>query len=242
MKRKRSVPAVLHADEWILVVNKPAGVLAVPGRGEAPTLAELLPAYEPLRIVHRLDRGASGVVVLARTLEAQRRLSQLWANRQVEKVYLALVQGYVAADGTVDLALSVDRDKRRVKPDRKGQEAITQYRILERLPGHTLLECRPLTGRLHQIRVHLAAIGHPLAVDSRYGGGKAFLLSQYKAGYRANRRGEERPLIGRLTLHALRLSFEHPAGTGPVSFEAPLPKDFRATLEQLRKISPKSAT
>jgi 23S rRNA pseudouridine955/2504/2580 synthase/23S rRNA pseudouridine1911/1915/1917 synthase len=236
MRPKHVAPAVLHANEWILVVNKPAGVLSVPGRGHAPTLAELLPDYAPLRIVHRLDRGASGVVVLARTVEAQRHLSQQWTQRKVEKVYLALVRGYVSSDGQVDLALSIDRDKRRVKPDRKGQEAITHYRILERLPGHTLLECRPITGRLHQIRVHLAAIGHPLAVDSKYGESKALFLSHYKPNYRPDRRHEERPLIARLTLHAAQLSFDHPAGTGRVSYEAPLPKDFRAAVQQLRRI------
>ncbi len=236
MKRNYPLPDVLHADEWILVVNKPPGVLSVPGRGRAPTLAELLPDYAPLRIVHRLDRGASGVVVLARTVEAQRRLSQLWTERKVEKTYVALVRGFVVGDGQIDLALSVDRDKRRVKPDRKGQEAITHYRITERLSGHTLLECRPVTGRLHQIRVHLAAIGHPLSVDAMYGESKAILLSQYKSDYRPNRRGEERPLISHLTLHAARLAFDHPSGSGPVSFEAPMPKDFRATLQQLRRI------
>jgi RluA family pseudouridine synthase len=243
VKRRRiPEPTILYADEFLLVVDKPAEVLSSPGRGDAPNLPALLaaggrvPAAQPPLLVHRLDRGASGVMVLARTPEAQRRLHELFMGRRVEKVYWALVQGYVTADGRVDLPLHVDRDRRRVVvAKRDGKPASTLYRVAERVAGHTWLECRPMTGRLHQIRVHLAAIGHPLAVDPRYGGVRALWLSRYKTGYRPSRRHEERPLINRLTLHAARLTFDHPAGTGPVSFEAPLPKDLRGTLRQLRR-------
>ena len=107
---------------------------------------------------------------------------------------------------------------------------------MQRLVGNTWLECRPQTGRTHQIRAHLAAIGHPLSVDPLYGGGQAVLLSHYKPGYQPNRRREERPLVNRLTLHAARIRFEHPATRQPVSFESPLPKDLRATLRQLGRL------
>ncbi len=243
MNRKLLAPTVLHADDWIVVVNKPAGVPSVPGRGEAPALVEVIAARglverpEELRIVHRLDRGASGVMVLARSLEAQRRLTELFFQRQVEKVYLALVRGWVPGDGEVDLPLGVDRDRRRVVVDkRSGKPSLTAYRVLERFAGHSLLECRPKTGRLHQIRVHLSKIGFPLSVDRSYGGGQRLLLSNYKPDYRPNRRGDERPLIARLTLHAARISFDHPGGTGRATYEAPLPKDFQATLKQLRRV------
>jgi 23S rRNA-/tRNA-specific pseudouridylate synthase len=157
----------------------------------------------------------------------------------VEKVYLALVQGFVVGDGEVDLPLRVNRDKARVEVDRKsGKPSHTQYRIVERVHGHTFLECRPLTGRLHQIRVHLAAIGHPLAVDRKYGGARAILLSRFKTDYKPSSRHPERPLIDRLTLHAARLTFTHPATHERLTFEAPLPKDLRATLNQLRRLAP----
>lgn len=229
-------------DEAVLVVDKPAGVVSVATRGELSVRDLLvrsgkLSADEALRIVHRLDKDASGVMVYARTAAAQRFLTEQFANRRVEKVYLALVQGYVEADGQVDLPLMPDRSgtHTRVSP-RRGKPALTEYRIVERVAGNTLLECRPLTGRLHQVRAHLAAIGHPLTVDPLYGGGSALRLSCYKPGYRASTRHEERPLIARLTLHALRISFDHPAG-GRATFEAPLPRDFRATLNQLRRLA-----
>lgn len=240
-----ATPTILYQDEWLLAVDKPAGVKAVPGRGSAPTVAELLlkahaiAAIDDLRIVHRLDVGTSGVMVLGKSRAAQQALSELWTRRKVDKVYLALVRGYVAGDGEIDLPLLVDRDRQRVVPDeRRGKPAITGYRVLERVAGHTLLECRPLTGRLHQIRVHLAAIGHPLGVDPLYGACEAIFLSRYKPGYRPSRRHEERPLIARLTLHAASVGFEHPAGTRLVTISAPVPKDFRAALQQLRRLMP----
>lgn len=243
-KRRPVRAAILFQDDSILVVNKPAGVLSVPGRGEGPPVADLLrrhklvPADATLLIVHRLDRGASGVMVMARTTEAQRNLSAQWNERTVEKTYLALASGIIETSGEVDLPLSVDREKAKVRVDRrKGKPSLTRYRVIEVVGGQTVLECVPVTGRLHQIRVHLSAIEHPLLVDPRYGGGRRFMLSRHKFNYRQNRREEERPLIARLTLHALRLSFDHPAGTGRVTFEAPIPKDLRATIAQLRHLN-----
>lgn len=234
-------PVVLHADQHILVVNKPAGVLSVHGRGTAPLLSELLieagltPPDEPFRIVHRLDLGASGVIVFGRTLVAQQSLSRQFEGRAVEKVYLALARGFVTADGEIDAGIRANEDSRNASIDlKRGKPAKTVYRVIERLTGNTLLECRPETGRLHQIRVHLAHIGHPLAVDPLYGGSSALMLSSFKPDYKQSTRHEERPLIARLTLHAQRISFEHPAG-GRVSYEAELAKDFRATLAQLRR-------
>lgn len=224
-------------------MDKPAGILSVPGRGDAPHVVELLvrdrviASDGDVRIVHRLDRGASGVMVLARTVDAQRFLTAQWAGRLVEKTYLALVHGRVVADGIVEAPLLVDRDKQKVTVDaRRGKPSVTCYRVVEPLRDHTILECQPQTGRLHQIRVHLAHIGHPLAVDPRYGSSDALFLSRYKPGYRPSGRHKERPLIARLTLHALRVAFDHPDGSGRVSVEAPIPKDLRATISQLQRL------
>jgi len=234
---------LLYLDADILVVDKPPGVLSAPGRGDHPCVPALLRnrpelADNPaLRIVHRLDRDASGVQLYARTLTAQRELVRQFAQREVEKVYLALVTGYVAADGEIDLGLVFDKSRNRVRTTATGgKPALTRYQIMQRVAGHTLLECRPLTGRLHQIRAHLSAIGHPLAVDPDYGGGQAVLLSNYKATYKLNRRGVERPLIDRLTLHAARLRFRHPTTGAEIVVESPLPKDLRVTLTQLARL------
>jgi len=218
-------------------------LLSAPGRGEDPDAPTWLRAHRKLadnpavRIVHRLDRDATGVQLYARTLAAQQSLVRQFAARSVEKVYLALVTGYVEADGEVNIPLAPDRHGERVHPSRLGRakEAITQYRIVQRLAGNTLLECHPLTGRLHQIRAHMAAIGHPLTVDPLYGGGQFVLLSRFKSGYRPSKRREERPLIDRLTLHAARLTFTHPTTGERVTLEAQLPKDMRATINQLTR-------
>jgi 23S rRNA pseudouridine1911/1915/1917 synthase len=234
---------ILHLDADLVVVDKPPRVLSVPGRGEHVSAPDLLRARPELRdnaalrVVHRLDRDASGVQVYARTLAAQQRLVRQFAARCVEKVYYALVSGYVTGDGEVDLPLTFDSRHNRVCVVRgRGKPSLTRYRVLQRVAGHTLLECRPVTGRMHQLRAHLAAIGHPLAVDPDYGGGASVLLSRYKPGYRASGRRPERPLIDRLTLHALRITLEHPTTGATVTFEAPLPKDFRATLTQLARL------
>ncbi len=245
MNRPPRPPKVrlLHVDEAIAVVDKPAGLLTVPGRGPDPSLLDELRAAprfaggEPLRVAHRLDRETSGVVVFARTADAQRALSEQFAAGRVEKVYLALVTGYVADDGEIDIPIASTRSERmRAARPGGGKDSVTRYRVLERLPGNTLLECRPTTGRTHQIRVHLAEIGHPLSVDPLYGGGSSILLSQYKSGYVPSGRKEERPLIDRLTLHAAAISFDHP-GTGQrVRYESPLPKDFAVALKQLGRL------
>lgn len=238
--RRPPRPVVLHDDDCIVVVDKPPRIASIRGTGE-PGLTDVLrelklvAADAELRMVHRLDKEASGVIVLARSLAVQRALTEQFVRRRVEKAYLALVRGRVAADGEVDLPLRADAARRRAEVAPDGKPSLTEYRVIEHVAGHTLLECRPRPGRLHQIRVHLAAIGHPLAVDPLYGGARAILLSEYKRGYRPSGRRAERPLIDRLTLHALRLTFDHPDGRGAVTFEAPPPKDFRAVLSQLRR-------
>lgn len=246
MSDRRGGPAleILHLDDELAVVAKPAGMPSVPGRNAPPSAIELLGRQAELmgrgglRVVHRLDRGASGVLLFARTLAAQRGLVHQFMERRIEKVYVALVSGYVAEDGEVDLPLYFNSRLQRAEVNHsKGKPALTRYHIVQRLGGHTLLECHPITGRMHQIRAHLGAIGHPLGVDPTYGGRESILLSEFKPGYRPNRSGEERPLIERLTLHAARISFEHPITGEAITCEAPLPKDVRATITQLARLA-----
>ncbi len=237
------IPDILHCDDALVVVNKPPGVLSTPGRGASDDVRTLLRGQggigpdETLRVVHRLDAEASGVLVFARTLAAQRALVEQFANRSVEKTYLVLVSGYVPGPGDVDLALTFDRRRNRVRAHpTRGKPSLTRFRLAQRLPGNTLLECQLVTGRKHQIRAHMAAIGYPLTVDPLYGGGDAVLLSNYKPDYRPSARRPERPLIDRLTLHAARIAFDHPVSGVRVRFAAPLPKDFQATIRQLERL------
>lgn len=254
VRREPIETPILHLDDDLIVVNKPSGLLSVAGRAHEISLRELLRTHpmvletlrpeerDPrfgvnIRAVHRLDREASGVILFARSLEAQRDLVRQFEQREVEKIYLAIVSGYVLHDGVVDRPLMIDESAGRSRvSDRRGKPSVTEFRVLQRLAGNTLVECRPLTGRLHQIRVHMAAIGHPLAVDPVYGGGEAIFLSHHKPNYRPSARHEERPLIDRLTLHALRLTITHPRTRKKTAFEAPLPKDFRATVNQLGRL------
>jgi len=234
----------LLEDDAVLAVNKPAGVLTVPGRHGGKGLLEVLAGQagkeQSLRLVHRLDKETSGVLLLAKTLEAQRNLSRQFRNREVRKEYLALVDGLIDADaGTVEAALGPHprMGNKKVVNEKKGRASITQWAVEERFNGIMLLRCFPLTGRQHQIRVHLTHIGLPLLVDSLYSGSSAFYLSRVKPNYRPSSKHEERPLIARLTLHAEVLTFNHPADGREIRVEAGLPKDFRATLNQLRKLA-----
>lgn len=232
---------ILLDDSAFVAVNKPADMLTIPGRQGGESVLDRLAAAgvgDELRLVHRLDRGTSGVLLLARDREAQRALSEQFQHRRVAKTYLALVRGAPAEDdGLIDAPLARDPNSpvRMVVHAKYGKPSQTRWQVLERFAGIALLRCHPLTGRQHQIRVHMAHVGMALLVDGLYGESEAFYLSQVKTGYRRGA-DEERPLIGRLTLHAESITFAHPRTEVPVRVEAPLPKDFRATVAQLRKL------
>jgi len=231
--------SVIYASEDFVVVNKPAGLLTVPDRFIAalPCLEhQLRKKFGEIFVVHRIDKETSGVILFARNKDAHRNFSLMFESRKVKKTYLALVEGVPnPEEGIISLAIGSDtRKPGTMKVDSKeGKESITAYRVLEKFRKASLVELLPTTGRQHQIRVHCAGIGHPLIVDSVYGTKSAFLLSSFKRGYKAKKAGE-RPLLARLSLHALRLEFEHPVTMEQLSFEAPIAKDMQATLKQLR--------
>jgi 23S rRNA pseudouridine1911/1915/1917 synthase len=225
--------AVVYEDEHILVVDKPAGMVVHPGAGHARgTLAAAVLAHAPGTagvggprrpgIVHRLDKGTSGLLVLAKTSTAYDSLTGQLAGRTVHRRYRAVVHGRVGLDqGVVDAPIGRDphhRQRMAIRPSGKGRRAVTRYRVLERFARFTYLEVRLETGRTHQIRVHLASLGHAVAGDMTYG--------------RARSRPAF-PLEG-LALHAAELGFLHPSTQARMEFSSPIPARIDRLLSHLR--------
>jgi len=206
-------PLLVHCDEWLVVVDKPPGLLSVPGRGaeKADCLsARVQRAYLDALVVHRLDMATSGLFLMARGQEVQRQLSAAFAGRAVRKHYVAVVAGLLARDeGEVDLPLGADWPKRpmQVVDQERGKPSRTLWRVLERdvAANTTRVELQPQTGRSHQLRVHMQAIGHPIVGDALYA----------PAGVAAR--------SPRLLLHAAGLAFAHPATAEDIVLSSPCP-------------------
>lgn len=230
---------VIYEDEDIAVINKPASMIIHPGAGrDTGTMVAALLHYfggsdglstvgGPLRpgIVHRLDKGTSGAVVVARTDDAHKKLVEQFRGRQVEKAYVALLHGRVKGEsGCIEMAIARDlrRPTRMTTRRREGREARTDWRVRLRLDRFTVVSADLHTGRTHQIRVHFSALGTPVVGDTLYGA-----PSQEQAG------GELLPPLGRNFLHAARLRFTHPRTGKRVEFRTPLPPELRTYLDNL---------
>ena len=223
---------IIFENEDLVVVNKPAGMVVHPSPGHnSGTLVHAALGYIPELegiggeerpgIVHRLDKDTSGLIVIAKNERAHRWLQEQFKSRKVEKIYLALVDGRPPTPaGRVEAPIGRNTTHRKlmaVVPLAKGREAVSEYHTLESFPAHTLLEVHPLTGRTHQIRVHMAFLGCPVAADMVYGKHKPTLE------------------LDRHFLHAYRLKVILPGGKQPTNFEAPLPQELKFVLEYLRR-------
>ena len=233
---------IIFEDDDILVINKRAGILSIPDRyhSDINNLYVLLKQYrKSIYPLHRLDKETSGVMVYAKTESSHKELSRQFENREIRKEYLTILEGSPENDEeTIDTFLApslYEKDKMIVLP-KKGKRAITTYRILERFKHFSFGSITINTGRQHQIRVHMKHIGHPLAVDAKYGNRKslyAFDIKTNKFNKKENK--PPKPLISRHSLHAYKITIRHPVNKEKIEFKAELPKDMRATLNQLRK-------
>jgi RluA family pseudouridine synthase len=232
---------IVYEDQDLVIVNKAPGVLTLPDRfkEDAPNLYGMLnQQYGKIFVVHRLDRETSGLICFALNETAHSNLSQQFQKRETEKTYLAITEGTPTPEQG-DITLSLEPNKAKpgtMKVSRAGKHCLTQYQVAEKFKDYALVEAKILTGRMHQIRVHFAFRGYPLAVDPLYGRNTQFLLSKIKhRGFNLAKHEEELPIMERTTLHAWKLSLNHPSSGERMHFECDPPKDFQALLKQLRK-------
>jgi len=232
---------ILFEDADLIIINKPPGLLTIPDRYAPEKLnlfSHLANKYGKIFTVHRLDKETSGVLCFAKNETAHRHLSLQFESRKIGKIYLVLVEGRLhREEGVIDKPIAAARPHSgKMVISKKGKPAITTYKVVEFFNNYTLLEASIKTGRTHQIRVHFESIGYPLAVDSIYGRKSGFFLSDLKLRkYKLGKGQEEKPLMSRLSLHARQLRLLHPVTEEPMSFEASLPKDFKAVIKQLQK-------
>lgn len=241
MRKKET--EIVYEDQELLVINKPAGVSVTGDRAGdddiVTILRKQLVGEGEIRLVHRLDKYVSGVMILAKSRAMQSELSGYFARRLVKKKYLALSSGYVSErEGKIDVPIARSRKDGRIMcvDRRRGKEAVTRWRLLADFGGIVFLEVEPVTGRTHQIRVHLAHAQMPLAIDPLYGSSKALMLSDFKVDYRAKPGREESSLIDRLTLHAYEL--EIPVGGERVIYRVKPERKFAAAIKMLGKHGP----
>lgn len=226
---------ILFEDEDFILVNKPPFLSTLEDRNEKINLLRLAKSYTPdAQVCHRLDKDTSGVLAIAKNPAAYRHLSMQFENRQVIKLYHALVDGIHKFEGIkVDQPILKQPDGMAKISKREGRPAVTYFTSIKSFQHHTLVACNPVTGRMHQIRLHISYLGAPITGDELYGG-KPFFLSRVKRKFNLKKETEEEPLVKRMALHAASLEFKDIADATKI-VEAPYPKDMQVLIKQLEK-------
>ena len=230
---------IIFENDQFVVINKPSGLFSIPDRfGKEVSLKILLKEkYGEIFTVHRLDKNTSGLIVFAKDEITHKQLSQLFEGREVEKYYQGLVYGSLINEkGIIDAPIMEHPTKLGIMiTDQKGKASVTEYEVLENFKIFSWLQFQIHTGRTHQIRVHMKHLGNSIVCDEIYGDAKPILLSSIKRRFKLSKKeDEERPMLSRLALHSYQLKFV--LNNQSFAFEAPLPKDLRALLQQLRKL------
>jgi len=224
--------SILYQDNDYILINKPPFISTLEDRNDSQNILALARDYEPnAQVGHRLDKETSGVLAIARNAEAYRHISMQFENREVTKIYHAVTDGiHNFSNQLVDVPILKQNDGT-VKISRSGKDAQTYFTTLQSYKHHTLIDCRPVTGRMHQIRIHLTFLKAPITGDEMYGG-KSFYVSSVKRGFNLKKLTDEEPLMKRMALHAYSLEFALLDGRKVIT-EAPYPKDFQALIRQL---------
>ena len=236
MKKPDFRELILRETPDYIIVNKPPFLASLDDRNDTWNLLGLAREYEPdAQLCHRLDKDTSGVLVIARNPDAYRNVAVQLEHRKVMKEYHAVSEGtHDFREEYIDLSLRIASNGE-VRANKKGKPALTVAQTRTAYRRHTLVSCFPITGRMHQIRVHLSAMQAPILGDLTYGG-KLLYLSELKRNFNLKKGTEEQPLIKRHALHARRISFEDLAGK-TIEIEAPYPKDFTVLIKQLNKFN-----
>jgi len=227
---------IIQETPDLLVINKPAGISSLTDRQSDLNILDLSKTYfSACQLCHRLDKDTSGILLIAKSAESYRHISMQLEKRTITKEYHALVAGVVDNLDVCTKPISISGKGEARIDVTGGKPATTRFKLLEQFLQFALIACFPITGRMHQIRLHAAISGYPLVGDAVYGG-KDLFLSKIKRKYNLNRTGEETPIIQRQALHAYGITYVDLAGND-VSHVAPYPKDFEVALKQLRRFN-----
>lgn len=231
---------IIFENEYFIALNKPSGQLSIPDRKQSePSLKDILiNKFGNIFTVHRLDKDTSGIIIFAKDAITHKQLSQIFESREIEKFYVGLVHGKLMNNtGSIDAPIMMHpADNGSMIIHQKGKPSLTDYTLLEQFKFYSWVQFQIHTGRTHQIRVHSQYIGNSIVCDSLYSDGKPILLSALKRNFKLSKSlDEEKPLFNRLALHSYKLNFSFLNEN--FALEAPLPKDLKALLQQLRKVN-----
>lgn len=236
MKKVDFEDLILFQNDDYIVINKPPYLSTLDDRHERQNILHLAKSHTPdAQVCHRLDKETSGCLVIAKNPDAYRNIAIQFEHRKVDKIYHAVVEGTHEYDQTLVDRNLIATNKGVAKISIKGKPATTYFTTLKTYGQHTLVECKPVTGRLHQIRVHLAYLDAPICGDQMYGG-KPLYLSELKRKFNLKRGTEELPIMQRVSLHAYSIGFQG-VDDQPITVTAPYPKDFAVLVKQLEKSS-----